>query len=183
VTVLARLDADVLAERANEDLEAFAELYRRYLCPIYRFVRAQVADEATAEDITAQVFFRALRSAGTFRGEGSYESWLFRIAQNSVASWYKDRSRGDIAVERVPESADPSPSPASHLILEEARDVLWRTVAQLPSTQREVVAMRYLSDLSVDEIAKLTRRSRGAVRILLHRARSKLRKVLGGHKR
>jgi len=183
VSVLTRLDADVLAGRANEDIEAFAELYRRYLCPIYRFVRAQVADEATAEDITAQVFFRALRSARTFRGEGSYESWLFRIAQNSITSWYKDRSRGDIAIERVPEEADPSPSPATHLILEEARDALWRTVGQLPSTQREVVAMRYLSDLSVDEIAKLTRRSRGAVRILLHRARGKLRKVLGGKSR
>jgi len=183
VSVLTRLDADVLAGRANEDIEAFAELYRRYLCPIYRFVRAQVADEATAEDITAQVFFRALRSARTFRGEGSYESWLFRIAQNSITSWYKDRRRGDIAIERVPEEADPSPSPATHLILEEARDALWRTVGQLPSTQREVVAMRYLSDLSVDEIAKLTRRSRGAVRILLHRARGKLRKVLGGKSR
>lgn len=179
MSVLARLDADVLAERAERDVEAFAELYRRYLCPVYRFVRAQVTDDATAEDITAQVFFKALRSAHTFRREGSYESWLFRIAQNSLTSWYKARSRGDIAVERVPEAPDPSPSPASHLILEEARDVLWRTVARLPSTQREVVAMRYLSDLSVDEIAKLTRRTRGSVRILLHRARGKLRKVLG----
>jgi RNA polymerase sigma-70 factor (ECF subfamily) len=174
------LDADVLAERAETDIDAFAELYRRYLCPIYRFVRAQVNDDATAEDITAQVFFKALRSARTFRAEGSYEAWLFRIAQNSITSWYKDSQRSDIAVEKMPESADPAPSPASHLILEEARGALWRTVAQLPPTQREVVAMRYLSDLSVDEIAKLTRRTRGAVRILLHRARLKLRRLLGG---
>ena len=169
-----------LARRASKDFEAFAELYRRYLCPIYRFVRSQVPDEPTAEDLTAHVFFKALSSAGTFRGEGSYSAWLFRIAHNSVASWRQRATRSDVVTEEVPDEVDPTPSPASQVIVGEARDLVWDTVAQLPPAQREVVALRYIQDFSIEEISDITSRSRGAVRILLHRARTRLRKALEG---
>ena len=170
----------VLARRAGRDFEAFAELYRRYLCPIYRFVRSQVTDEATAEDLTAHVFFKALSSAGTFRGEGSYSAWLFRIAHNSIASWRQRETRSDVVTEDVPDEVDPTPSPASQVIVGEARGLVWDTVAQLPPAQREAVALRYIQDFSIEEISDITSRSRGAVRILLHRARTRLRKALEG---
>jgi RNA polymerase sigma-70 factor (ECF subfamily) len=168
---------DELAARAAHDLEAFAELYRRHLCHVYRFVRAQTPDDDIAEDLTAQVFFKALSSAGSYRAEGSYRAWLFRIAHNTVRNW-RARERRLVAVERLPEEADPAPSPASQAIAADARGALWRSVAELPDLQREVVALRYGHDLSIEEIARLTRRSRGAVRILLHRARQRLRRAL-----
>jgi RNA polymerase sigma-70 factor (ECF subfamily) len=62
----------------------------------------------------------------------------------------------------------------------EARGVVWDTVAQLPPAQREVVALRYIQDFSIEEVSEITSRSRGAVRILLHRARVRLRKALEG---
>lgn len=173
-------DDKTLAERAARDFEAFAELYRRYLCPIYRFVRSQVPDDATAEDLTAHVFFKALSSAGSFRGDGSYSSWIFRIAYNSVSTWRRRAGRSPEVVEEVPESADPTPSPPSQVIVGEERNLIWQTVSQLPPAQREVVSLRYIEDFSVDEVAEITRRSRGAVRILLHRARNRLRKSLDG---
>lgn len=176
---LAPIEDDVLAARAGNDFEAFAELYRRYLKPIYRFVRTQAPDDATAEDLTAQVFFKALSSAESFRGDGSYRSWLFRIAHNVVSTWRARRHRA-IAVESLPDEIDPAPSPASHAISQDARAVVWRKVADLPPAQREVVALRYLEDLTTEEISRVTRRSRGAVRILLHRARSRLRGSLQG---
>lgn len=168
---------DELAARAAHDLDAFAELYRRHMCHVYRYVRAQTPDDDTAEDLTAQVFFRALSSAGTYRAEGAYRAWLFRIAHNVVRNW-RTRERRIVAVEHLPEEADPAPSPASQAITADARGALWRSVAELPELQRRVVALRYGHDLSIEEIARLTRRSRGAVRILLHRARQKLRRAL-----
>ncbi|HYZ46225.1 MAG TPA: RNA polymerase sigma factor [Actinomycetota bacterium] len=173
-------DEKILAHKAGKDFEAFAELYRRYLCPIYRFVRSQVSDDATAEDLTAHIFFKALSSAGTFRGEGSYSAWIFRIAHNSIASWRERSTRAAVVTEEVPDEVDPTPSPASQVIVAEARDLVWDTVAQLPPAQREVVALRYIQDFSIEEVSEITRRSRGAVRILLHRARTRLRKALEG---
>jgi RNA polymerase sigma-70 factor, ECF subfamily len=170
---------ELLAARAADDFEAFSELYRRYLNPIYGFVRSQTPDDTVAEDITAHVFFRALASAGTFRGEGTYRSWLFRIAHNSINSW-RDRAGRSLAVAEVPEAIDPSPSPVTQAIASEARGEVWAKVAELPPAQREVITLRYAEDLSTEEIASVTDRSRGAVRILLHRAKSKLRHSLEG---
>jgi RNA polymerase sigma-70 factor (ECF subfamily) len=180
VSALDTEDDHVLAASASEDFEAFAELYRRYLCPVYRFVRSQIADESAAEDVTAQVFFKALSSASSFRGDGSYQAWLFRIAHNSISTWRTRKSKSAVVLDEIPETEDPTPSPASQAIVGEARDLVWRKVSELPSAQREVVALRYIQDFSIEEIAKITRRTRGAVRILLHRARSRLRKALEG---
>lgn len=169
-----------LAARAAHDFDAFAELYRRHLCSIYRFVRSQAPDDATAEDLTAQVFFKALSSAGTYRGSGSYRAWLFRIAHNSIATWGKHKTRSVIVLSEVPDSTDPAPSPASQAIATEERSFVRQKVAELPPAQREVVALRYLEDFSIEEVAAITRRKQGAVRILLHRARIGLRKTLEG---
>lgn len=176
----ADLDDEALALRVRDDFEAFAELYRRYLRPLYRFVRSQVPDDATAEDVTAQVFFRALSSASTFRNEGSYQSWLFRIAHNTIASWRNSKSNGLIVMDHVPDAVDPEPSPITKAITDEEGSLVRKKVEELPPAQREVVALRYLQDFSIEEIARVTRRTRGAVRILLHRARSRLRRDLEG---
>lgn len=178
--VLPSLEDEDLALRAHKDFEAFAELYRRHLCPVYRFVRSQVPGDAAAEDVTAQVFFKALSSAASFRAEGSYQSWLYRIAHNSISSWRSARDKGFIVLDEVPESIDPEPSPVVVAIAQEQSSMVRATVEQLPPAQREVVALRYLEDFSIEEIAGITRRTRGAVRILLHRARSRLRKDLEG---
>ncbi len=171
------LPDELLATRSTGDLNAFTELYNRYLCRVYRFVRSQTPDEATAEDLTAQTFFRALSSAGTFDGRGSYKSWLFRIAHNTLASWRLHRTKSPIVLEEVPEHMDPSPSPASVLLAGEERNLVWRVVSSLAPAQREAISLRYIEDLTTDEIAEITGRTRGAVRILLHRARTALRRA------
>jgi RNA polymerase sigma-70 factor (ECF subfamily) len=176
---LAGVPDEALAARAGGDFEAFAELYRRYLYPVYRFVRSQTPDDPTAEDVTSHVFMKALSAAESFRGDGKYRSWIFRIAHNAVVTW-RERNGRAVAVEEIPESVDPTPSPATQAITQEARGVVWKKVAELPPAQREVVALHYLEDLSTDEIADATKRSKGAIRILLHRARNRLRGDLEG---
>ncbi len=167
---------EILAQRASEDLDAFTELYNRYLCRLFRFVRSQTPDDATAEDLTAHTFFRALTSAGTFKGDGSYRAWLFRIAHNTIVTWRQRRTRFPVVVEEVPEHTDPSSSPANLVLEREQRALVWGVVSTLAPAQREVLSLRYLEDLSAEEIARVTGRSRGAVRILLHRARNSLRR-------
>jgi RNA polymerase sigma-70 factor (ECF subfamily) len=172
-----QLDDQSLAARAGEDFDAFAELYRRHVCTVYRVIRAQTPNDDVAEDLTAQVFFKALNAARSWRAEGSYRAWLLRIARNSVVTWRKNQVRVKV-VDSLPDGADPSPGPSSQVITGEARDLLWRRVSELPAAQREAVTLRYLRDLSIEEIAALTRRTTGAVRTLLHRARQRLRKSM-----
>lgn len=179
-SIAGKTDPDhVLAQRAGTDLEAFGELYRRYQCHIFRFVRSQTPDDATAEDLTAHVFFKALSSADTFRADGSYRAWLFRIAHNAVLSYRTLRDRS-LAVGQPPEEVDPDPSPASQAITQEARGLVWQAVARLPESQRELVALRYMEDMSIEEIASITQRTKGSIRIQLHRARMNLRDAFEG---
>lgn len=172
-----RLEDEVLAKQASAEAAAFAELYDRYLSVVYRYIRSQVPDHATAEDLTAQVFVKSFVASSTFRAEGSYRAWIFQIARNTVSSWRGTTGRQELLVERIPEDMT-NKSPDVVGVDEEGRDVLKETMAHLPHAQREVLHLRYWKDLSIDEIATSTRRSSGAVRQLLHRARRRMRKTL-----
>jgi RNA polymerase sigma-70 factor, ECF subfamily len=169
------MDDEVLAQHAGAEATAFAELYDRYLAPVHRFVRSQVPDHATAEDLTAQIFYKSFVSASSYRGEGSYRAWIFQIARNTLATWRSTTHRSEVPVEEIPEEL---PDEKSELVGGPVGEVLQETIARLPEAQREVVRLRYWKDLSIDEIAKSTRRSSGAVRQLLHRARQRLKKKL-----
>ncbi len=168
---------EALARRASSEAEAYAELYERYLEPVHRYMRAHIPDHATAEDLTAQVFLKTLVSASTYRGEGSYRSWVFQIARNTITTWQMNKAKAAVPVEEI---ADPTPLPVAPDIsdVDEETDLVRATVAQLPQAQQEVIKLRYWKDLSIDEIARRTSRSSVAVRQLLHRARRRLRKNL-----
>lgn len=160
-----------LASNSVKDLSAFSQLYERYHKRIYRYLRRVTRDPAAAEDLTAYVFFRAFRSAETFRQDGSYSAWIFRIARNAATTWQAQNARGEVPVPTIPELADGQDSALTETIVQEERDIVRRTVADLPEAQREVLDLRYWEDLSVEEIATRTRRSAVAVRQLLFRAR------------
>jgi RNA polymerase sigma-70 factor (ECF subfamily) len=168
--------SDITLGRAGGDIDAFAELYRRYECKVYSFMRARTPDEAVAEDLTASVFFKAFASARSWRAEGSYRSWLFQIARNTLSSYRSGPNA--LPVGEVPEEIDPSPSPVLQAIANEEKTTVIDTLDTLPSSQREVVVLRYLSGMSTEAVARVTGRSEGAVRTLLHRARGNLRTSL-----
>lgn len=170
------VDDETLARNARNETGAFAELYERYLRPVHNFVRSHVSDVATAEDLTAQVFFKSLVSASTFRGEGSYRSWIFQIARNTIATWKTQVKNLEIPVGAIQEGPTLEETPAVITLADAEREELAATVDELPDAQREVILLRYWKDLTVDEIAEKTERSPGAVRQLLHRARQRLRK-------
>lgn len=94
-------DDEALAARAAEDFEAFAELYRRYACVIFQTVRARTASDDVAEDITAQVFLKALINADDWRREGTYRAWIFSIARNSISTWRAHGHRPAVVLELV----------------------------------------------------------------------------------
>jgi len=169
---------EVLAGYTGSDLQAFTELYLRYRNPIHRYLATRAGDPATADDLTAQVFLKALNGAGSFRGDGSYRAWLFQIARNTLTNWKLDKTRLQISIEDLAERPDQTDSPTVITLAQEERELIWDTVADLPEAQREVVRLRYWKDLTIDEIARLTGRTTGSIRVLLHRSKRSMAKRL-----
>src|SRR5688500_5672803 len=129
-------DDEALARTAVSDAEAFSQLYERFFGPINAYMRAQVPDEATAEDLTSRVFYRALAAAASYRGEGSYRAWIFQIARNTLSTWRTQNQQDRLNLEEIPDPHDDAPSAALLTVVDEERDLLWGTIASLPEAQR-----------------------------------------------
>ena len=168
-------DDRLLIEAAQADPARFVEIYQRYVDRIYAFVSRRTDSRAAAEDITSQVFERALASISRFEWRGRPVSvWLFRIASNALADYWRERShRADGPPPDVPDSRE----------LEdiERRIALYREVERLPDAQRQVIEMRFVGEKSIREVAAALNRSEGAVKQLQLRALEHLRKSMGGH--
>jgi RNA polymerase sigma-70 factor (ECF subfamily) len=168
-------DDRLLIEAAQADPARFVEIYERHVDRIYAFVCRRTNDRAAAEDVTSEVFERALSSIGRFEWRGLPVSvWLFRIAANALADHWRERSH--ITDEPPPDV----PDAREHQDIER-RIALYREVDRLPGAQRQVIGMRFVEGRSVREIAAALNRSEGAVKQLQLRALAKLRKSIGGY--
>src|ERR1700692_1291020 len=87
---LPRAYEDQLVERAKQDADAFGELYDHYFGQIYRFVYSRLHNQEAAEDVTSEVFFKALRAIGRYRPSGHpFSAWLYQISVNAIADHYR----------------------------------------------------------------------------------------------
>ncbi|HUG15746.1 MAG TPA: sigma-70 family RNA polymerase sigma factor [Thermomicrobiales bacterium] len=166
---------DLLAAAARRDPAAFDALYERYAGPIYRFCYVRLGSREAAEDAAGAVFLKALGAIERYRA-GNFAGWLYRIAANTVVD-ARRASRPTVAIDAIAEPLDPSPRPdAATLQLldsEELRDAL----ATLPDDQRAAVELQ-LAGWTGERIATALRRSPEAVRMLRHRALTRLRVLL-----
>lgn len=167
-------DDRLLVEAAQKDPSRFADLYEIYFARVYAFIARRVSDRDVAEDLTSDVFHKALANLRQFEWRGvPFAAWLFRIAANAIT----DRSRH--AAKEVVE--DP-PEGATEMNLEaiDQRSQLFQLVDQLPADQRRVVAMRFAEEKSIREIAHELGRTEGAVKQLQFRALQNLRARMEG---
>jgi RNA polymerase sigma-70 factor (ECF subfamily) len=174
--VTAKTDDDrALVEAAQADPARFVELYERHVGRVYAYVSSRTADRATAEDITADVFERALTHLARYEWRGvPFVAWLLRIASNAIADQWRARAH---------EAHDP-PADApdtSELEALERRVLLFELVDRLPDLQRQVIRMRFVDDRNIREIAAALDRSEGAVKQLQLRALTNLKKEMGRH--
>lgn len=143
-----------LIEAAQADPARFVELYERYVDRIYAFVSRRTHDRAAAEDVTSEVFERALAHLGGFEWRGlPFAAWLFRIASNAIA----DKGRQDARISDDPLADIPD---TRELEAIERRVILFELVDRLPDLQRQVIRMRFVEEKSI----RRNRRGPGPVR-------------------
>ena len=182
-------DADMLKRLHDGDRTAMAELYDRYFDRVYSLVFNQVdRNRDVAEDIVQETFLAALKSAKSFKGRSSAYTWLCSIAYHKVADHYRRQSRerkrmvSGIDVDTVDVSDNPGRQPQPDSLIEsaETRQVVNEALAKLPWDYRQVLILKYVEELSVQEISQIMDRSPKSVEGLLTRSRKALQTQLAG---
>jgi len=166
----------LLVEAAKKDPARFTELYELNFERVYAFIVRRVGDRDAAEDLTSDVFHKALANLPRFEWRGTpFAAWLCRIAANAIVDRAKQMSR------EVPSGEDP-PDPGAEPNLEaiEHRAQLFRLVDQLPADQRRVIFERFVEQKSIREIAQQLGKTEGAIKQLQFRALEKLRTQMEG---
>ena len=164
-----RAEEDRLVERAKTDADAFGTLYDRYVTRIYRYVYSRVHDRETAEDLTSEVFCKALGAIGRYRPSGRpYSAWLFRIAINAVndhyRAWHPTQDL-DTAIK----VADPQ-RPVADQVAESAEAArAWAAIDDLSPHQRAALTLKLGEDMMLAQIGEIMGKSEGAVKLLVHR--------------
>ncbi len=165
-------DERLLVEAAQRDPARFVELYDRNFALVYAYVVRRVHQREAAEDLTSEVFHRALANIGKFQWRGApFAAWLLRIAANAMADrWQRvAREQGNPAAVDAEEVAPADVEQA------ERHARLYRLVEKLPADQRRVIEMRFAEEKSIREIAGEMDRSEGAIKQLQFRALETLR--------
>jgi RNA polymerase sigma-70 factor (ECF subfamily) len=177
-------DEAFLIERARHfDLKAVGQLYRLYVEDIYRYVAVRVSDAASAEDITSEVFLRALESLESFEYRGiPFSAWLYRIARDRVVDHYRKMSRqqNTVALDDSLSCAADTPERAALKGLEAGE--LRAALDCLTEDQRLVVILRFLEHKSLADVARTLGKSEGSIKSLQHRALAALSRILGGER-
>lgn len=171
-----------LVDRARRgDREAMGALFHHYAPRIYRYVLAHLGSPSEAEDVTQEVFLRIVEAIGRFEWrEVEFAAWVFRIARNQMISHHRRhsvRGIGGSTEDLEVEDTQPGPEP----LVEHRLTVheVYRACTRLPQSQREVIALRFGSGLSVRETADTLGKSENNVKVLQHKAISRLQKLLG----
>lgn len=166
--------AEALRGSKGGDEAAIAKLFQALQPQLLRYVRNQAPD--ACEDVVAETWLAAARLLPRFEGSaGDFRALLFSIARRRVVDHYRARARRPVTVDLdgapQPLAPDPAEAVVAALSSDQAVEALLRG---LPPDQAEVVLMRVVGDLSAEEVASVTQRTAGAVRVLQHRALRRL---------
>lgn len=173
-----------LIRRAKRDPSAFGALYDRYVDRIYNYVLYRVGDTGDTEDLTARVFQQALYKMPGYEDRGApFGAWLYRIAHNLIANWYRDTGRyTQVPYETLdsePDSLD-DPETVGDLLAERlmSNAHITKAIRSLEPDRQALLILKFNQGLSNAEIADVLGRSEGAIKSLYHRTLLNLRELL-----
>ncbi len=169
-------DEELAGQAQAGSLSSFEELVYRYEARIFRFVANSCRNDSDAQDVTQQTFVSAYLNIRQFDVRRSFATWLFTIARRKGID--RHRANRPAAEERTVELVEDE-NPATLLARREAGEDLWRIARRtLPELQFQALWLRYAEDMSMEEIARVLRKTQTHVKVLLFRARTLLGRAL-----
>ena len=169
-------DGQLVRAAKSGDASAFGELYERYRDAIYRYCLSRTGTAHDAEDLTSDVFVKALHSLDRYQERGlPFVAFLYRIARNAAI----DRSRTlkqPLSVDELVTEPASRQNVEADATLAVDRSILLAALTKLKTEHRDVIVMRFIEGYSALEVAAALGKTEGAVRTLQHRALERLRK-------
>jgi RNA polymerase sigma-70 factor, ECF subfamily len=176
---LPRAYEDQLVERAKQDADAFGELYDHYAGQIHRFVYSRTRDQDLAEDITSEVFFKALRAIGRYRPSGHpFSAWLYQISVNAINDHYRSH-KPTSSLDGALGVADPQRAVDDRVADSAEAARVWAAIDSLPPQQRTAMTLKLGVDMKLAQIGEIMGKSEGAIKLLIHRGMIGVRQRLG----
>ena len=163
----------------NGDIDRLGELFERHHRRLYAFCVHLTSQSAAAEDIVQNVFHRILKYRHTYRDDGSFTTWMYHLARNSAADYFRKQSTVPLSADPADLHAHPSPDPAPDIRAAQTDDLaLLRTaLAKLAPEDREILVLTRIEKLEHKEAARILECSVGAAKVRAHRALKTLRET------
>lgn len=167
-----RVEEQRLVEQARSgDADGFSALYRANVQAIFRYVYHRVNDIHLAEDLTGDVFIRALKSIGRYTDQGKpFVAWLYRIAHARVVDHYRQTDRRPIESDMSEQPVAVDPDIDSDLVRKQAAKTLRQAIATLTDDQQQVIIFRFVEGYRTEKVAQLMGKKPNAIKALQHRA-------------
>lgn len=172
-------DEKRLVQRAQRgDADAFGEIYELHQSAVYRYIYYRVGDASTAEDLTGAVFVRVVENIDRFVYRGKpLLTWLYTIARNAVIDHRRRAGRAVVLPldERLVAEGDEVEQAAERAL---TQDRLAGALVHLTEDQRQVIILKFMEEMTNEEVARMLDKTVGAVKSLQHRALAALCRVL-----
>ncbi|OQY39743.1 MAG: hypothetical protein B6226_01300 [Candidatus Cloacimonetes bacterium 4572_65] len=165
-----------LVLRAKRDINAFDEIYNKYFPRINRFIYHKVSDDDSRRDIVSNVFFKALKNLYKFKYlyKGAFSGWLYRIALNEVTDFYRKSGR----VQKLNVDIKHNYTAPVTEDIQVDYSFLREALAKLSDKDQNIIILRYFEKMSNLEVAEILGKKEGAVKVQVHRAMQKLKKLV-----
>jgi len=174
-----RDDERDLVEQAKRDPRQFGALYDRHFQQIYRFVYSRMREQTAAEDVTSEVFMKALKAIPRYQDTGRpFAAWLYQIAVNAIADRYR-MQRPSQPLEDFHDLSVAGPALEDLAAHRDEVRRIWSLVETLPHQQRTALVLKFQEDMKIEDIAVAMGKTPGAVKLLIHRGVSRLRDEAG----
>jgi RNA polymerase sigma-70 factor (ECF subfamily) len=159
---------------------AFGELYQLNIEKIYNYIYYRTGNKNDAEDLTARVFQRALKHITKYKKtKVPFSAWLYRIAHNLVANWYRDSKRKkEVPIEDHGYLTVKSDVPEKEIEKKQEVEELLQLIHDLPHDRQMLLILKYVEDLTNCEIGQIMGKSEGAIKSLYHRTLIELRDII-----
>jgi len=170
-------DEELMLAVRDGDLGKLGQLFERYSRVLFDFLSRMTGDPAAAEDLVQDIFVRVLKYRATYRDEGRFETWLFRIARNARADFFRNRPPTEQLADAALERPEPAAGPDHQF--ERGRDVarLKRALQMLRDDKRELIVLARYRGMKHEDIAEVLGVDVGTVKVRIHRAVRELREL------
>lgn len=170
-------DDETLAQKAASDVEAFSELYRRYLHRVYSYLLVKVGQAEDAQDLTAQTFVAMLETIAHYKSQDKFAAWLLGIAKHKAHDHWR-RKRINVSLEMAESLPDPTPPPEETVFAQLQREGIAEKLRTLKPDRAEALTLRIFGELSFTEVGQVMGKSEAAAKMLVYRAYEDLREQM-----